>query len=201
MRPRKNGIQPNRPVVRIERVRDELEKKPTRLPPKLAASKRELERKSRDGSSAKSNGYASPSTSSPASPARSGFQQRLLPPRRKAPRSKSPIQMRLESDSDDDESPFEREETPRKRLKTDRPIDMKRQLRSKEAFSGEPGGTFEMIHAADIVSGVRKSKLAIHTLTTDNVTVELKYPSALCRERYAEMKVVVSSRSIITKLS
>ncbi len=200
MRPRKNGIQPNKPVVRIERVRDE-QKKSAPQPSRRADSKRDVERRSREGSSAKSNGYASPLPLSPASPARSGPQSRLVSPKRKAPRSKSPIPMRLESDSDDDESPFEREETPRKRLRTDRPVDMKRGLRSKEAFSGELGGALEIIHGADIVSGVRKSKLASHTLTTDNVTVELKYPSALCRERCVGLQDVVSGWTMIMRLS
>ncbi len=40
-----------------------------------------------------------------------------------------------------------------------------------------------MIHAADISSVSKKPKLAI-TLSAENVTVELQYPSASQRERF-----------------
>lgn len=64
-----------------------------------------------------------------------------------------------------------------KRQKTNHPEDKNRQLRSRKAFSDEDGGSFEMIHAADLCT--RSSKVS-----PDNVTVELKYPSASQLERF-----------------
>ena len=108
--------------------------------------------------------------------------------KRKASRQKSPVQQHLSSDSEDEES-VEAPAESYKRQKASRKIDMTRQLRSKQAFSEADGGVFEMIHAADVSSVSKKSKLAT-IVPTENVTVELKYPSSSQRERHVlELKL------------
>jgi len=174
-----SGIKKARPVIRFERVSDA--KKPAPLPSKLASTRPPQARHSEDYPS-----RASPSTarSSPATPPSSRQESsRLKPGKRKAARQKSPTQQRLDTDSDDDGSTTEFEGTSYKRQKVVRTVDLKRQLRSRQAFSDADGGVFEMIHAADIPSAGKKSKLAV-TVTAEDVTVELKYPSASQRERY-----------------
>jgi len=158
------------PQIRVERTK--APKKPEPLPSKFLARQNQ---RSRDPARVP----PSKSKPSPATP------DRLEPRKRKAVRQKSPAQQRLESDSDDDDvgSPASFDGFADKRQKVDGPVDLKRNLRSRKAFSEDNGGVFEMIHAADIASPTRKSKL-VTAVEEKNVTVELKYPSASQRERY-----------------
>lgn len=156
------------PKIRVEKAAPA--KKPQPLPSKI--------------SSRPVQGSQAPARTSSSKPRPgSATPDRLEPRKRKAARQKSPAQQRIESDSDDDDvdSPASFDE-PSKRHKPERDVDLKRELRAKSAF--EDGGAFPMIHAADIASPSRKSK---HVSATEekNVTVELQYPSASQRERYA----------------
>ena len=111
---------------------------------------------------------------------------RLEPRKRKPTRQKSPAQQRLESDSEEDSVGSRTSfDAPIKRHKPDKNVDLKRELRSKSAYSKE-GIVFPMIHATDIAAPARKSK---HVSGPDekNVTVELQYPSVSQRERYDDI--------------
>jgi len=115
-----------------------------------------------------------------APPPRKQDAAKLQPQKRKSLRQKSPTQQRIESDSDDDGSStsFDDFSQKRQKLATNRPVDMKRRLRSEEAFAGK----LDMIHAADVASVGPKSRLPANSLD-GNITVELKYPSLYERER------------------
>ena len=165
------------PTIRTERVHDT--KKPV-PPPATAASTTSIRVRPPEASSsrlahstARSNAVTSPSDDHGSS--------RLQPGKRKASRQKSPAQERLSSDSDGEsaEAPVESY----KRPKPSRKIDYKRQLRSEQAFTAADGGVFQMIHAADVSSVSKKSKLEA-TEPIEYVTVELKYPSSSQCERY-----------------
>jgi H3 lysine-79-specific histone-lysine N-methyltransferase len=162
------------PKIRVEKAPPA--KKPQPLPSKIASKTVQRPQVPTRTSPAKSR-------SATATP------DRLEPRKRKAVRQKSPVQQRIESDSDDDDvdSPASFDE-PIKRHKSDRPPDLNRKLRSEKAFSEEDGVVFPMIHAADIASTSRKSKL-VTAVEEKNVTVELRYPSASQRERYANIPV------------
>jgi [histone H3]-lysine79 N-trimethyltransferase len=179
---KKFSIQRATPTIRLERVPDA--KKPASLPSKVASTKSTQVQRSEASPSRASSSTA---RSSPATPPSDGHgSSRLKPGKRKASRQKSPTQQRLDTDSEDDGTPEELEETSFKRQKTSRTIDFKRQLRSKRAFSEADGGVFVMIHAADIASVSKKSKLAA-TVPAENVTVKLQYPSISQRERFVVM--------------
>ncbi|PMD41430.1 DOT1-domain-containing protein [Hyaloscypha variabilis F] len=166
------------PTIRTERVPDS--KKPAPLPSKVTSATSSHARRSE---ASPSRTAYSTARSSPATPPSDGHgSSRLKPGKRKASRQKSPVQQHLSSDSEDEES-VEAPAESYKRQKASRKIDMTRQLRSKQAFSEADGGVFEMIHAADVSSVSKKSKLAT-IVPTENVTVELKYPSSSQRERY-----------------
>jgi H3 lysine-79-specific histone-lysine N-methyltransferase len=168
---KKFSVQRATPTIRLERVPDV--KKPAPLPSKVASTK------------SKQVQQASPSRESPStarsSPARSSSDghgsSRLRPGKRKA------SEQRLDTDSEDDGATEELDDPLYKRQKTSRSIDLKRRLRSRRAFSEADGRIFEMIHAADISSATKKSKLAV-TVPVEHVTVELQYPSASQRERF-----------------
>ncbi|TAQ85099.1 hypothetical protein B7494_g6578 [Chlorociboria aeruginascens] len=158
------------PKIRVERIAGP--KKPIPLPSKLAQKP-----VSHPHEPVRSSSSSRPR---PSSPSRKSSDSGLKALKRKAVRQKSPAQRPMQSDSsDDDEGP----DIPEKRQKAGRSVDLKRKLRSKEAFSEEDGGVFEMIHAADIAMDEKKSKIAIGTLV-NRVTVNLQYPSASQRERY-----------------
>lgn len=97
----------------------------------------------------------------------------------------TPVQ-RMESDSEDDDTNSAGfEDVSIKRHRNDRPVDLKRRLRSKHGLEETNGGVFEMIHAADITAAEIKSKTGASAgLNRDVVTVRLQYPSASQRERY-----------------
>ncbi len=127
---------------------------------------------------------SSAARSSPATPG-TPKGSRLTAPRSKPSRHSPAQEQRIEwgSDSEDeqDDSNTDFEGPSRKKQKLGRAVDSKRQLRQKQAFSKEDGGVFEMIHAADIPSGKKKSKTP--ESTSADTTVELQYPSASQRER------------------
>jgi H3 lysine-79-specific histone-lysine N-methyltransferase len=174
---KKFSIQRATPTIRLERFPNE--KKPAPLPSKVVSTK-----STQAQQASPSRASSSTARSSPATPPSDGHgSSRLKPGKRKASRQKSPTQQRLDTDSEDDGATEELEGTSYKRQKTSRTIDSKRHLRSRRAFSEADGGVFEMIHAADISSVSKKPKLAI-TLSAENVTVELQYPSASQRERF-----------------
>ena len=93
---------------------------------------------------------------------------------------------RLESDSEDDGT------TPgvegvRKRVRRDSDFepDPSRQIRSRKAFSEEDGGTFPMVHAADIAT-LSKAKEYIPAFPNELQSPEilLQYPSSSQHEKY-----------------
>lgn len=169
------GAKPNRnitivpPKIRLEKAAPP--KKPQPLPSKIASRPAPRQDPARPSSSKTKSASATP--------------DRLAPRKRKATRQKSPVQQRIESSSDDDSvgTPASFDE-PSKRRRPEISVDLKRELRPKDA--GE-GGVFPMIHAADIASPSRKSK-HVTAKEEKNVTVELQYPSASQRERYANPK-------------
>ena len=87
---------------------------------------------------------------------------------------------RLESDSDGDVSDENLNiGSKRVRRSSDPEPDSDRQIRSREAFSGEDGGQFHMIHAADIASLSTPSKYSpAFPNDADAIEVQLQYPSA-----------------------
>lgn len=171
----KSKIQPVRAVVRTERVADP--KKPAPRPSAIRQQSR-----AENGRTKESPARASSSSarSSPGTPATDTTDPSRLHAPKSKPRKLSPARMqdRVDFGSDDDEdsedSRTEFEEPSRKKQKLQRPVDLSRQLRQKQAFSQDDSGIFEMIHAADVSSS---------RPPTDNVTVELQYPSASQREK------------------
>jgi H3 lysine-79-specific histone-lysine N-methyltransferase len=189
---KKSGIKPAPPKIRVERVPGE--RKLTPIPSKLAAEKQSLVQRSKH-SPARSS--PSSSRSSPATPPSDRHESGSLMPgrvvsggrKRKPSRQKSPTTYQhLESDSEDDGSATDFDDSYKRPKLDNRPVDLKRKLRSRKAFSDQDGGVFKMIHAADLKTEEKKPKLAAG-MTAENVTVELQYPSASQRERY------VASRS------
>ncbi|TVY84224.1 H3 lysine-79 specific histone-lysine N-methyltransferase [Lachnellula suecica] len=166
-------------VVRVEAA--PVAKKPQPLPSK----KKEIIRSA--ASSTRSSPAISNSRSSPAtSPDDEPSSRYLKVPRRKQLRPPSPSNRPKfdDSDDDDDEDSHSFEQPAQKRQKLQgRVEDSKRQLRSRKAFSEEDGGKFDMIHAAEIAANSRKRKL-ITSIPTEDIIVELKYPSASQRERF-----------------
>jgi len=108
--------------------------------------------------------------------------------KRKASRQRSPGELKPNFGDDSDDEDDARSHSSvgsSKRQKTEPltpTVDTKRKLRSKRAFLNDDQKEFPMIHAADVASSVRKSKLP--DLQADKVTVVLKYPSASQQERY-----------------
>ncbi|KAI9049092.1 hypothetical protein LZ554_006940 [Drepanopeziza brunnea f. sp. 'monogermtubi'] len=173
-----SGIKPVRGIVRTIRVQSAVQ--PTALP---SAQRPRHEPPQRSQQSQATPARASPSSST-ASPAPSSDQHassHLRPLKRKA-------DQRVQSDSDDNEDggdkngifgrPFDTNKY--KRQKSDHPVDSRRTLRRKEAFSEADGG-FKMIHAMDAVpinkDGCPKSSLK-------RFKVFLQYPGASQLERF-----------------
>ncbi len=135
---------------------------------------------------------SSPSaTDSPATPSDQHDSSSLRPPitKRKASRQLSPADQPLESDSSSDDNgdgkarDYVFDTNTYKRQKTDQPVDQKRKLRSREAFSELDGGKFDMIHAVDVIPDdqtTRHHKPA----SSEHVLVRLRYPSASQPERF-----------------
>ena len=141
------------------------------------------------------------------------FAQRLLnrvPPKKKSPKQSntkatpSPrsqphnprkraasTPQRLESDSDGDVSDENLDiGSKRVRRSSDPEPDLNRQIRSRRAFSGEDGGQFHMIHAAEIASLSTPSKYSPAFPNDPNaIEVQLQYPSASQREKYVLSKL------------
>ena len=93
---------------------------------------------------------------------------------------------RLESDSDDDVSDQDLGNA-RKRARriSDVEPDPKRQIRSRKAFSGDDGGIFPMVHAADFASLNKPTKYrAAFPDDPQAIRIHLQYPSASQCERY-----------------
>lgn len=93
----------------------------------------------------------------------------------------------LESDSDDDVSDQDLGDgRKRARKMSEVEPDPKRQIRSRKAFSEENGGVFPMIHAADVASLSKPTKYkAAFPNHPQAIEIQLQYPSASQRERYA----------------
>ena len=174
----KSAIKPVSQQTRTERIA--APKPPPPLPSRLASNSKSV-KKAQD-SKRSSPAHLQNHTRSPATP------DRLDVPsvKRKTSRQRSPgeIKPNFGDDSDDDDDVRSRSSVgSSKRQKMDSltpAIDTKRKLRSKRGFS-QDDGEFPMTHAADVASSVRRSKLP--DLQADQVTVELKYPSASQRER------------------
>jgi [histone H3]-lysine79 N-trimethyltransferase len=177
-------IQKAAPIVRTERL-------PVPTKPAPLTSKASSTRATQDQRSTASSSRAASTTarSRPATPSSDDHSSSLpRPNKRKASRQRSPAQPHFDDDNDDDDddkdaSAKEPGATLYKRQKIDRKVDLKRRIRSEEAFSEAEGVVCEMIHAADIASVNKKSKFAASELT-EKVTVELQYPSNSPRERF-----------------
>lgn len=107
--------------------------------------------------------------------------QSAQPRSQKSRKRPSPIQARLESDSDDEISEKDHPGTRRKRarLSTEPPVDKERQIRSREAFSKEQSGRFTMVHAAHIACLSKHTQYKVAFQQPQPVTVSLQYPSAV----------------------
>lgn len=170
------------PTIRTERV--PIAKKPAPLPSKAASTKATQDQRSTASSSRAASATARSRPATPSSDDHGSSQPR--PNKRKASRQRSPAQPHFDDDNDDEDEDVSAQgpaATLYKRQKTGRKVDSKRRIRSDEAFSEADAGVFEMIHAADIASVNKKSKLAVSG-TTEKVTVELQYPSNSQRERF-----------------
>ncbi len=101
----------------------------------------------------------------------------------------SSVQPRLESDSD--ESPTDevsKDSRKRVRRSTDGDVDTKRLVRCRKAFTDEDGGSFPMVHAADIASLSKPTKYkAVFPEFPYATEIFLQYPSASQREKYASV--------------
>lgn len=112
--------------------------------------------------------------------------------RQRAQRSRkrpSSAQPRLESDSDESSINGALEES-RKRVRTstDVEVDTKRLVRCRKAFSDKDGGSFPMVHAADIASLSKPTKYrAAFPEFPHARRILLQYPSASQREKYANV--------------
>lgn len=164
----KSKIQPVKAVIRTVRVQQ-----PKKPEPRPSAVRLHSQNARRTESPA---ARASPSTARSSPALENGDSSRLQAPRSKARKLSPARAIDWGSDSEDDlnDSNTDFEEPSRKKVKLDRVVDVNRRLRQKEAFSEADGGMFDMIHAADISA----SKSAI-----EDITVELKYPSASQKER------------------
>lgn len=93
----------------------------------------------------------------------------------------------LESDSDDDVSDQDLSDSRKRARRTsDVEPDLNRQIRSRKAFSDEHGGEFAMVHAANIASLSKPTKYKpAFPDHSETVEVQLQYPSASQREKYA----------------
>ena len=94
---------------------------------------------------------------------------------------------RLESDSDNDVSDQDLGDARKRARRTsDVERDLKRQIRSRKAFSEEDGGVFPMVHAVDVAS-LRKPTKYKAAFPNDPLAIEihLQYPSASQSEKYA----------------
>lgn len=94
---------------------------------------------------------------------------------------------RLESDSDGDVSDQDLGDA-RKRARRmgDVEPDLKRQIRSRKAFSDEDGGVFPMVHAVNVASLIKPTKYkAAFPNDPRAVEIHLQYPSASQKEKYA----------------
>lgn len=103
---------------------------------------------------------------------------------RKRPAASTP--QPLESDSDDDVSGQDIG-TAKKRTRraSDVEADLDRQIRCRKAFSTNDGGSFPMVHGADVASSSKSTKFkAAFPHDPQVIEVCLQYPSDSQRERY-----------------
>ena len=108
-------------------------------------------------------------------------------PRAQNPRKRAAsTPQRLKSESDGDVSDEDLNiSNKRVRRSSDPEPDLKRQIRSRKAFSDEDGGQFNMIHAANIASLNMQGKYSpAFPNDAKALVVELQYPSASQREKY-----------------
>ena len=106
--------------------------------------------------------------------------QKRAPVKRRTPSEATPAFS--SDDSDEEENP----ERPAKKAKLEaRDLDLKRQVRCREAFSEDSKGEFSMVHAAEITSLDRATKyVPAFEGVSEPREVSLQYPSASSRERY-----------------
>ncbi|MCJ1480222.1 Nucleosomal histone H3-Lys79 methylase [Schaereria dolodes] len=97
----------------------------------------------------------------------------------------SPVEQRIESSSEDSEDEVS-VVMARKKTKPNSSVepDLKRQVRSKKAFSKDDDGVFTMVHAADIASLESSVKfIPLFDELPERAEVGFQYPSASQRER------------------
>lgn len=197
---KKPGFQPNKPKIRVERIRDV--PKPAPLPSVSAAKNRPtalLQRKksinnipvrgsaqsSRAGSIADEDGRRGDGNTSSSSAG--GLKVR----KRKAGRQISPVHQRLESDSEDDggEVGFAGYEGTENKRRRERGVDKERRLRCEKLAER----TLEMTHQADIeIDGVK-------VVEEDVVKVKFQYPNAVQRERYVFQMFVKEGSKVVSR--
>lgn len=115
---------------------------------------------------------------------------RTLP--KNAQKRPASTQQRLESDSDDDVSDQGLGDArKRARRSSDVEPDLNRQIRSTKAFSEEDGGTIKMVHAVEIASLDKPTKYkAAFPNIPQALKIQLQYPSASPKERYASLRLI-----------
>lgn len=177
----KSSIKPVSQQTRTERIAAAKPKLSAPLPSHLSSQSKPVRTMQESTRSSPANAQ---SIRSPATPDRLD-----VPSKRKAQRQKSPGEQKPnfgEESEDEDDARSRSSAGSDKRQKVESAtltIDTKRKLRSKRAFlQDDHDRDFPIIHAADVASPIRKSK--VPDLQTEKVTVELKYPSASQRERY-----------------
>ena len=109
-------------------------------------------------------------------------------PQSQNPRKRpSSTPQRLESDSDDGVSDQDLGNARKRARRTsDVEPDVRRQIRSRKAFSEDDGGVFPMVHAADVASLSKPTKYKVAFPNDSQVIrTHLQYPSASQSERYA----------------
>lgn len=115
-------------------------------------------------------------------------QQALKARAQKSRKRPSSAQPRLDSDSDENSLDGVLEDS-RKRVRasTDVEVDTKRLVRCRKAFS-EDGGSFPMVHAAEIASLSKPTKYrAVFPEFPHATVIYLQYPSASQREKYTDV--------------
>ena len=155
-----------------------IQSQPPRIRKQIVVSQGPAPPKSSDRIVSSVSSRASPALQVPKNHAqpRSRSAQPRLQKSRKRP---SPVQARLESDSDDetdgeDEIVARRKRT---RLSTEPPIDAKRKIRCKKVDSENEDGRLEMVHSKDIASSSKSTKYKAAFPELKLMRISLQYPS------------------------
>lgn len=180
-----NKFKVDPPKIRIERVAIE---RPPPPKPKTKPSALGKASSSRASSTPRSSPKPTPRQNSH-SPYPSSSDERRVERKRKAattPR-KSPISDRVkfdkDSDAEDDEwMDLDTRKRQRKSGDEEQLGDVNRKLRNVQAYD-EPDNSLDFIHASDVAS-IESKCVPVMGGSTDDVAIEIQYPSPQPRERY-----------------